>query len=143
VKGDENCRRSGYTNRPGTANVSRARIQLLDFFTWRRGSDSKTLSPLVSHIARKVIQQDSKQRQSRNAVSGKNPHTAAFAMGYGRLRTAYISRGITQGLIFHANLRGRKVVAREASHLPHTAARQVLMTRMLLQNRFRAIGKWP
>jgi len=93
----------------------------------------------MSHVAGKVIKQYSKQRQSRNAVCGKNPSTAAFAMD---LRTAYSCRGITQGLIFHANLRRRKVVAREASHLPHTAARQVLMAQMLLQNRLRAIGKW-
>ncbi len=74
----------------------------------------------MSHVARKVIQQYSKQRQSRNAVCSQNPRTAAFAMGYRRLRTAYICRGITQGPIFHANLRGRKVVAREASHFtPH------------------------
>jgi hypothetical protein len=88
----------------------------------------------MSHVARKVIQQYSKHRQSRNAICSENPHTAAFAMN---LRTAYICRGITQGPIFHANLRRRKVVAREASHLPHTAARQVLMAQMLLQNRLR------
>ena len=76
----------------------------------------KSLPPLMSHVAGKVIQQYSKQRESRNAVCGKNPNTAAFVMRCRRLRTAHICRGITQGPIFHANLRGRKVVAREASH---------------------------
>ena len=83
----------------------------------------KSLPALMSHVARKVIQQYSKQRQSRNTVCSQNPNTAAFAMGYGRLRTAYICRGITQGPIFHANLRGRKVVAREASHFYPTLPR--------------------
>jgi hypothetical protein len=34
------------------------------------------------------------------------------------------------------------MVAREASTLPHTAAWQVLMAQMLLQNRFRWLGNW-
>jgi hypothetical protein len=122
---------------PRPANVGASVSPTAGFPSSGLTQNLEASSPLVSHVARKVIKQYSKQRQSRNTVRSKNPHTAAFAMSCRRLRTTYICRGITQGPIFHANLRGRKVVAREASHLPHTAAWQVLMAQMLLQNRFR------
>ncbi len=45
---------------------------------------------LMSHVGRNVIKKNSKQRQSRNAIRGENPDTAAFAVRCRRLRTACI-----------------------------------------------------
>ena len=75
--------------------------------------------PLVSQVDRSVIDQYSKQCQSGNAVCSKNPDTAAFPLRSRRSRTGCSGRGITKGLICHADLRCQNIDGARATSTPH------------------------
>src|ERR1039457_6742540 len=62
-----------------------------------RVSQAPGRSWLVGQVGRNVIDQNSKQGQTRNAVRGKNPNAAAFMRRSRRLRTRRSCRGIISG----------------------------------------------
>ena len=72
------------------------------------------LRALVGDVRRKVVEQDTEQRQSRNAIRSQDPHAAGAA---GRLRIGCRGRGITKGPIFHSDLQFERRW-REAPHYP-------------------------
>src|SRR5208283_1422796 len=89
-----------HTYAPALPNNALARI---NYRTTRQrlAQGPRRSPPLVSHVGRKIIDQDSKQRQSRNAVCRKNPDTTAFPWRSRRSRTRCNGRGITKDSLFH------------------------------------------
>ena len=79
-----------------------------------RSHDRQALA-LVGDVSRKVINQNTEQRQSGNAVCGQNPEATAFTIPGQRLGIHGCGGRIAKRLMLHADLQGQTAGDAKAS----------------------------